>query len=102
MLAQDLFTEVELTVSPSQTKALANEAARLGYERLVDTAGAVTKRVDPVNRAGISQHGWAEAAALLGPGAVGYLRYQRESESSYSLALLDSTTNRLVIRVLIL
>jgi hypothetical protein len=102
MLGQDLHTEAELQLLPSQTASLVSEAGRLGYLRATSEDLRQRARVDTVNRAGLSEHGWNEAANALGAGRVGYLRYQRESASSYSLAVLDSTANRLVIRVVIL
>lgn len=101
MLRQDLTAEASLTLTPAETIDLVAEARLEGYVRIEGELLAMLVEADSANRHGISEHGWSEARQALSSGGVGFWKYQQDT-SSYSFALIDSTTNRIIVRVVIL
>jgi len=102
-LGQDLWVEVELALSPADFSRLRAEAIQEGWQAVVhsDPPDLAVSR-DSANQFGVSTTGASDAAAELPLGTSGLFRYERDTQSSYSLAVLDPARQRLLVRVLIL
>jgi hypothetical protein len=95
---QDLNTRVVLSLSPAESRQLADQARARNY-RNVPPGICTDTRTD---RAGISPTGECDAATELDPGGAGLYRYERFSYPGYALSVIDTANHRLVIRILIL
>jgi len=97
--SEDLFAAAVLEFDPAGFSSLREQAMALGY-------GPVTRddasTPDSVDAAGMSLHGYAEAAAEVSGPEAGLFMYRRDSPGSYVLAVLDPGRRRLVVRAVII
>lgn len=99
IVGEDLLARVELQLTPSDFSALTEAARRLGYVPITER---VLLGADPVNQFGISERGVGEAQAEVPQGSEGLFRYVRETPTSYTLVVLDSSQHRLVVQAVVL
>jgi hypothetical protein len=96
---QDLNVWVVLSLSPAESRQLADEARARNYRDVYVRWGSCDT---PTDRAGISLTGECDAEAELDSGGAGLFRYERFSHPGYELAVIDTVNHRLVVRVVIL
>src|SRR6478736_1000606 len=95
MLDQDLEVYVALRLTEAETLALIAAAQNAGFVRVDRRTDDLLARPDSVNQFGLAEHGWADAANDLRSDGVGFWRFRRESPSSSSSTMIDSTGRRL-------
>lgn len=96
---EDLFAEAVLELDPEGFASLTEQALSLGFGPISHEDASIP---DSVDEAGMSLHGFAEAAAeITGPDA-GLFLYRRDSPGSSVLAVLDPGRRRLVVRAVII
>jgi len=96
---EDLFAEAVLEFEPAGFSSLRDQAMALGYRPVTRGDASVP---DSVDAAGMSLHGFAEAAAEISGAEAGLFTYRRDSPGSYVLAVLDPGRRRLVVRAVII
>ena len=97
--SEDLFAEAVLEFDPEPFASLRSQALALGYMPVEAGDAAIP---DSFDEAGMSMHGFSEAAAEITGPEAGLFLYRRDSPGSCALAVLDPGRRRLVVRAVII